>query len=141
MKCAQRNKLFTSRFFGNKFKLVLKLLSFQFSSPLENLQVKIAVWLVAKVVAHLHQERVEKAADQKAVMTEAPLKKEVIPAHTLHEHFQVDKMEVLHIAVADIIPETYTHPKAQLKIIIQSPMEATLMGKLYLLNEASLSYK
>ena len=96
--------------------------------------MKIAVWLVAKVVAHLHQERVEKAADQKAVMTEAPLKKEVIPAHTLHEHFQVDKMEVLHIAVADIIPEMYTHPKARLKIIIQSLTEATLTGNLDILH-------
>ena len=103
--------------------------------------MKIAVWLVAKVVAHLHQERVEKAADQKAVMTEAPLKKEVIPAHTLHEHFQVDKMEVLHIAVADIILEMYTHPKARLKIIIQSLTEATLMGKLDILHGPSLSYK
>ena len=102
--------------------------------------MKIAAWLVAKVVAHLHQERVEKAADQKAVMTEAPLKKEAIQAHTPLEHFQVDKMEVLLIVVADIIPETYTHPKAQLKIIIQSLTEATLMGKLYILNEISISY-
>ena len=97
--------------------------------------MKIAAWLAAKVVVRLHQERVEKALDQKAVMTEAPLKKVVIQAHTLHEHFQVDKMEVLLIVVADIIPETCTHPKARLKITIQNLTEATLMGKLYILNE------
>ena len=91
--------------------------------------MKIAAWLVAKVVAHLLQGRVEKAVDRKAVMTEARLKKVVIQAHTLHEHFQVDKMEVPLIAVADIIPETCTHPKARLKIIIQNLTEATLMGK------------
>ena len=101
--------------------------------------MKIAAWLVAKVEAHLHQERVEKATGQKAVMTEAPLKKVVIQAHTLLEHFLVDKMEVLHIAVAVIIPETYTHPKAQLKIIIQSLTEAILMGKLDILHLPSLS--
>ena len=97
--------------------------------------MKIAAWLVVKVVARLHQERVEKAVDQKAVMTEAQLKREAIQAHTLHVHFQVDKMEVPLIAVADIIPETCTHPKARLKIIIQNLTEATLMGKLYILNE------
>ena len=96
--------------------------------------MKIAAWLAAKVVVRLHQERVEKALDQKAVMTEAPLKKEAIQAHILLEHFQVDKMEVLLIAVADIIPEMYTHPKAQLKIIIQSLTEATLMGNLDILH-------
>ena len=101
--------------------------------------MKIAAWLVVKVVARLHQERVEKAVDQKAVMTEAQLKREAIQAHTLHVHFQVDKMEVLLIVVADIIPETYTRLKAQLKIIIQSLTEAILMGKLDILHLPSLS--
>ena len=90
--------------------------------------MRIAAWPVAKVVAHQHLERAEKAVVQRAATTEAQLKKEVIQAHILPVHSQVDKTAVLLVVVADTIHEMYIHPKAQLKTIIQSPMEATPTG-------------
>ena len=90
--------------------------------------MKIAAWPVEKVVPRQHLEKVAKAVDQRVVTTEAQLKKEVIQAHILHVHFQVDKTAVVLVVAVDIIHEMYIHPKAQLKTIIQSPMEATPTG-------------
>ena len=84
---------------------------------------------MAKVVAHLHLEKVEKAVDQKAVTTEAPLKKEATQAHTLPVRFQVDKTAVVLAAVVDITLEMSILLKAQLKITTQNQMEAIPMGK------------
>ena len=90
--------------------------------------MRIAAWPVAKVVAHQHLEKVEKAVVQRAATAEAQLKKAVIQAHTLHVHFQVDKTAVLLEVAVDIILDTYIHPKAQLKTTIQSQTEATPTG-------------
>ena len=90
--------------------------------------MRIAAWPVAKVVAHQHLEKAEKAVVQRAATMEAQLKKEVIQAHTLHVHFQVDKTAVLLVVAVDIIHDMYIHHKAQLKTIIQSPTEATPTG-------------
>ena len=81
------------------------------------------------MVALLLLEKVEKAVDQKAVTTEAPLKKEATQAHTLPVRFQVDKTAVVLAAVVDITLEMSILLKAQLKITTQNLMEAIPMGK------------